>query len=131
MTELVHISTGELIDYQPVTSIEIEFIIREIGDRLEAAVQVIDKLQHERYDAEVAYSKAFETAKLTGKYDLYSDRRSHALLECLPLMRELNEAKAKLHHAENLQEALNSKLMGYQNINKVNAAAYSVGGVGR
>ena len=48
---------------QPVSSLEIEFIIREIGDRLEAAVGVIDKLQRERYDAESNYSEAFETAK--------------------------------------------------------------------
>ncbi|HEY2644055.1 MAG TPA: hypothetical protein VGI56_09925 [Galbitalea sp.] len=128
---MVHLPTGELIEYQPVSSLEIEFIIREIGDRLEAAVKVIDQLQRARYDAEADYSKAFETAKLTSKYELFSDRRAAAILECLPLQRELNEAKAKLHHAENLQEALKSKLMGYQNINKVNGAAYSVGGIGR
>lgn len=131
MTELVHMSTGELIDYQPVSPVEIEFIIREIGDRLEAAVKVIDQLQRARYDAEEAYSKAFETEKTNGKAEMYSDRRSLAILACLPLMRELNEAKAKLHHAENLQDALKAKLMGYQNINKVNGAAYGVGGVGR
>jgi hypothetical protein len=131
MPELVHLSTGELIDYQPVSSVEIEFIIREIGDRLEAAVQVLDKLQRARYDAEEKYSEAFEIAKTTGKATLYSDRRSQAIIACLPLMRELNEAKAALHHAEHLQDALKSKLMGYQNINKVNGAAFSVGGVGR
>ena len=130
MTELVHTTTGELIDYQPVSSLEIEFIIREIGDRLEAAVQVIDQLQSDRYDAEEAYSRAFETEKAAGD-GMYSDRRSRAILACLPLMRDLNGAKAKLHHAEHLQDALKSKLMGYQNINKVNGAAYSVGGIGR
>ena len=131
MTELVHIPTGELIDYQPVSSIEIEFIIREIGDRLEAAVKVLDELQRGRYDAEEEYSRAFETAKLTSKRELYNERIAEAKLACLPKLRDLNEAKAKLHHAEHLQDALKSKLMGYQNINKVNGAAYGVGGVGR
>ena len=131
MTELVHSPTGEIINYQPVSSVEIEFIIREIGDRLEAAVQVLDELQRARYDAEEEYSRAFETAKLSSKRDLYNERIAEAKLACLPLLRTLNEAKAKLHHAEHLQEALKSKAMGYQNINKVNGAAYSMGGVGR
>ncbi|MDN4598479.1 hypothetical protein [Leifsonia virtsii] len=131
MTELVHSTTGELIDYQPVSPMEIEFIIREIGDRLERAVVVIDSLQRARYDAEEAYSKAFEMAKLESKRHLYNDRIAEARLSCLPLLRELNEAKAQLHHAEHLQDALKAKLMGYQNINKVNGAAYGVGGVGR
>lgn len=131
MPEMVHLATGELIEYRPISSLEVEFIIREIGDRLEHAVGVLDQLQRDRYDAEAAYSKAFETAKASAKAELYSDRRSLAILECLPLMRELNEAKAKLHHAENLQDALKAKLMGYQNINKVNASAYGAGGVGR
>lgn len=131
MPEMVHLSTGELIDYRPVSSLEIEFIIREIGDRLESAVQVLDALQRARYDAEEEYSRQFETAKLTSSRDLYNERIAEAKLACLPLMRALNEAKAQLHHAENLQDALKSKLMGYQNINKVNGAAYGAGGVGR
>ena len=131
MTGVVHGPTGELIDYQPVSSVEIEYIIREIGDRLERAAVVIDGLQRDRYTAEEEYSRAFETAKLGSKRDLYNERLAEARLACLPLMRELNEAKAKLHHAEHLQEALKAKLMGYQNINKVNGAALSVGGVGR
>jgi hypothetical protein len=131
VTEIVHAVTGELLEYQPVSPIEIEFIIREIGDRLERAVPILDQLQRERYEAESAYSKAFETAKLTSKREMYSDRRSEAKLACLPQELALNEAKAKLHHAERLQDALKAKLMGYQNINKVNGAAYSAGGAGR
>jgi hypothetical protein len=131
MNDLVHALTGELMEYRPVSSLEIEFIIREIGDRLESAVAVIDQLQRDRYDAEVEYSKAFEMAKLASKRPTYNERIAEGRLSCLPLMRELNEAKAKLHHAEHLQDALKSKLMGYQNINKVNGAALSVGGVGR
>lgn len=131
MTEMIHAVTGELIEYQPVSSVEIEFIIREIGDRLERGVGIIDTLQRERYDAEVAYSSAFETAKLQSGRGLYNERIAEAKLACLPLLRELNEAKAKLHHAERLHDALKAKLMGFQNINKVNGAAYGVGGIGR
>lgn len=102
MAELVHAVTGEIIDYQPVSPVEVEFIIREIGDRLERAVLILDELQRARYDAESAYSAAVETAKLTSKQTMYSDRRSEAKISCLPLEREMNEAKAKLHHAEKL-----------------------------
>lgn len=131
MSDLIHTPTGELIEYQPVSPLEIEFIIREIGDRLEAAVKVLDQLQRERYEAEEAYSRALETAKLSSTRATYNDRLAEARLSCLPLLRDVNEAKAKLHHAERLQDALKAKLMGYQNINKVNGAAYGVGGVGR
>lgn len=131
MEELVHAVTGEILDYQPVSPAEVEYIIRELGDRLERAVVILDELQRARYDAESAYSAAFETAKLTSKQEMYSDRRSEAKLACLPLEREANEAKAKLHHAENLQEALRAKLSGYQSINKTLSAAYGAGGVGR
>lgn len=128
--EVVHGITGEVIRYQPVSPLEVEYIIREIGDRLENAVGVLDELQRARYEAEEEYSHEFETAKLTSKRELYNERIAEAKLACLPLMRVLNEAKAKLHHAEHLQEALKSKAMGYQNINKVNGAAYGMGGVG-
>ena len=131
MTEIVHAVTGEVFDYQPVSPLEVEYIIREIGDRLERSVPILDELQRERYAAESAYSAAFETAKLSSKQEMYSDRRSEAKLACLPLERELNEAKAKLHHAERLQDALGKKLSGYQTIKKSLEAAYGAGGVGR
>lgn len=131
MPEIAHPSTGELIDYRPVSPVEVEYVIREIGDRLERAVTVLDELQRARYDAETAYSSAFEMAKLQSKQEMYSDRRSEAKIACLGLERELNEAKAKLHHAERLQDALKAKLSGYQTIKKTFEAAYGAGGVGR
>lgn len=131
MTEMIHAVTGELIDYRPVSPVEVEYIIRVLGDRLEAAVPVLDELQRARYSAEEEYSRQLETAKLRSKQDTYNERRAEALVACLPALHALNEAKAKLHHAERLQDALKAKLMGYQNINKVNGAAFQVGGVGR
>lgn len=131
MTEIIHDIAGEVIEYRPVSPVEVEYIIRVLGDRLEAAVPILDQLQRDRYDAEEEYSRQFETAKLASRREMVTDRRAEALLSCLPQMRIVNEAKAKLHHAEHLQKALTAKLMGYQNINKVNGAAIQVGGVGR
>jgi len=131
VADLVHTPTGELINYEPVSPLEIEFIIREIADRLEAAVRVLDQLQRERYEAEEEYSRALETAKLSSERATYNDRLAEARLSCLPLMRTVNEAKAKLHHAERLQQALQAKLTGYQSINRANTAAYGAAGVGR
>lgn len=131
MTELIHDLTGEVIDYRPVSPVEVEYIIRILGDRLEAAVPVLDELQRKRYEAEEEYSRTFEMAKFESKRDLYNDRLAEARLAALPQLRALNEAKAQLHHAERLQDALKAKLMGYQNINKVNGHAIQVGGIGR
>lgn len=124
MTELIHSVTGEVLDYVPANPVEVEYIIRELADRLERAVPILDDLQKKRYEAETAYSAAFETAKLTSKAEMYSDRRSEAKIACLGLERELNEVKAQLHHAERLQEALKAKLSGYQTISKSVQAAY-------
>lgn len=131
MTEITHVVTGEIFDYQPVSPLEVEYIIREIGDRLERAVKVLDDLTRARYDAITEYSAAFELAKQRSKAELYSDRRSEAKLACLDLERKVNEAKAKLHHAERLQDALGKKLSGYQTIKKSQENAYGAGGVGR
>ncbi|MBG9887150.1 hypothetical protein ABE10_25350 [Bacillus toyonensis] len=131
MTELIHDVTGEVIEYRPVSPVEVEYIIRVLGDRLEAAVPVLDELQRRRYEAEEEYSRTFEMAKFESKRELYNDRLAEARLAALPQMRALNEAKAQLHHAERLQDALKAKLMGYQNINKVNGHAFQVGGIGR
>lgn len=131
MGEIVHAVNGEILDYRPVSPVEVEYIIRELGDRLERAVPILDELQRARYTAEEEYSRQFEMAKLQSKRELYNERIAEAKLACLPYMHALNEAKAKLHHAERLQDALKAKLMGYQNINKVNGAAFQVGGIGR
>lgn len=131
MTELIHDLTGEVVEYRPVSPVEVEYIIRVLGDRLEAAVPVLDDLQRKRYAAEEEYSKTFEMAKFESKRELYNDRLAEARLAALPQMRALNQAKAELHHAEHLQKALTAKLMGYQNINKVNGNAMQVGGIGR
>lgn len=124
MTELIQSITGEVLDYQPTNPVEVEYIIRELAERLERAVPVLDDLQRKRYEAETAYSEAFEMAKLRSTAELYSDRRSEAKIACLPLQRELDDIKAQLHHAERLQEALRAKLSGYQTISKSVQSAY-------
>lgn len=128
MSEIANLTTGELVTYEPASPVELEYTIRAIGERLEHAVGVIDALQRGRYDAEAEYSRALETAKLSSSRATYSDRRAEAILACLPKFRELNEAKAKLHHAENLQDALGKRLSGLQTIAKTLATAYNASG---
>ncbi|MFJ3029854.1 hypothetical protein ACIPEQ_13505 [Curtobacterium sp. NPDC087080] len=128
MSEIANLATGELVTYEPASPVELEYTIRAIGERLEHAVGVIDALQRGRYDAEAEYSRALETAKLSSSRATYSDRRAEAILACLPKFRELNEAKAKLHHAENLQDALGKRLSGLQTIAKTLATAYNATG---
>jgi len=126
--DIARMDTGEVVTYEPANPVELEFMIRELGERIERAVGVIDALQRGRYDAEAEYSSALETAKLSSRRDTYSDRRSEAILACLPKFREMNEAKAKLHHAENLQDALAKRLSGLQTIAKTLATAYNASG---
>lgn len=128
MSDVANLTTGELVSYDPASPVELEFTIRAIGERLEHAVGVIDTLQRARYDAEAEYSRALETAKLSSTRATFSDRRAEAILACLPKFRELNEAKAKLHHAENLQDALSKRLSGLQTIAKTLATAYNASG---
>jgi hypothetical protein len=120
--------TGEIVEYETASPAEYEFMIRDLGERLERSVGVIDALQRERYEAEAEYSRALETAKLSSTRATYNDRRAEAILACLPKFRELNEAKAKLHHAENLQDALAKRLSGLQTITKSLATAFNASG---
>jgi hypothetical protein len=39
-TDIINRETGELLDYEPVSPVELEMLIRTISDRLEAAVPV-------------------------------------------------------------------------------------------
>lgn len=131
MNEIANRSTGELVDYQPVSPMELEFIIREIGDRLESAVPVLKVMWHERYEAEREMIRARATAMLQSKADTVTEKRAEADLASLPYRLEFDLKKETLHAAEELQKALTAKLYGYLNLNKVQSAAYSVGGVGR
>lgn len=131
MNEIANLSTGELVDYQPVSPMELELIIREIGDRLESAVPVLKVMWHERYEAERELIKARATAMLQSKADTVTEKRAEADLASLPFRLEFDLKKETLHAAEELQRALTAKLYGYLNLNKVQSAAYQVGGVGR
>lgn len=129
--DIANLSTGELVDYQPVSPMELELIIREIGDRLEAAVPVLKVMWHERYEAEREMIKARATAMLQSKADTVTEKRAEADLASLPYRLEFDLKKETLHAAEELQKALTAKLYGYLNLNKVQSAAYQVGGIGR
>jgi len=130
-TDIANLATGELADYQPVSPMELEFIIREIGDRLEAAVPVLKVMWHERYETERELIKAKATAMLNSKADTVTEKRAEADLASLPFRLEFDLKKETLHAAEELQRALTAKLYGMLNLNKVQSAAYNAGGFGR
>ncbi|TQL46697.1 hypothetical protein FB562_2221 [Homoserinimonas aerilata] len=131
MTEIANLATGELVDYEPVSPMEIEMIIREIGDRLEDAVPVLKHLYNQRYAAERKWIEERAKAMLRSSETSITRQRAEADLASLPLKHQFDDAKEILHAAEHLQKALQSKLYGYLNLNKAQAAAYQVGGFGR
>lgn len=131
VTEMANFKTGELLDYQPVAPLEIEMIIREIGDRLENAVPVLKELYGARYAAERKWIEERAKSMLRSKEPTVTRQRAEADLASLPFKHAFDDAKEILHAAEHLQKALQSQLYGYLNLNKAQAAAYQVGGVGR
>lgn len=124
MTEMVSLSDGEVIDYQPISPVEIEFIIREIGDRLENAVPVLRELYEKRYAAERTYIEERAKAMLRSQESSITRQRAEADIASLKYKHEFDDAKEILHAAEHLQKALQSKLYGYLNLNKAHQAAW-------
>jgi len=131
MPEIANLSTGELMSFEPMNPVELEFLIREIGDRLENAVPALKVMWHDRYEAERAMIKARATAMLSSKAATVTEKRAEADLAALPYRLEFDLKKEILHAAEELQKALTAKLYGYLNLNKALAASYNAGGVGR
>lgn len=127
-TTLANRESGELIDYEPVSPMELEMLIRTISDRLEAAVPVLKQMWHERYQAERELIKARATAMLSSTAATVTEKRAEADLAALPYRLEFDLKKESLHAAEELQKALTAKLYGYLNLNKVQSAAYMGGG---
>lgn len=131
MTEIANLSTGELVDFSPASPLELELIIRELGDRLEHAVPVIKQLWADRYAAERKFIEERAKAVMRSTEPTVTRQRAEADLAAMPYKHEFDNAKEILHAAEELQKALTAKLYGYLNLNKVQATAYQVGGIGR
>jgi hypothetical protein len=131
MPEIANMSTGELIDYTPLSPMELELLIRELGDRLEKAVPVIRQLWADRYAAERKFIEERAKAMLRSKADTVTEKRAEADLASLEYKHDFDNAKEVLHAAEELQKALTAKLYGFLNLNKVQAAAYNASGIGR
>ncbi len=127
-TTLANRESGELVDYEPVSPMELEMLIRTISDRLEAAVPALKQMWHERYQAERELIKARATAMLSSTAATVTEKRAEADLAALPYRLEFDLKKESLHAAEELQKALTAKLYGYLNLNKVQSAAYMGGG---
>lgn len=124
----MQISTADLLAAKPVSAHDIAVMIAQLGDRISDGVTVLDELLRARYDAEEAYSTALEKSRLSAPHVMLTDRRSAAKVETADLLHEVNQAKALLHHAENLQRAMEAKLSGYQTIAKLHIAAYGAAG---
>ena len=131
MTEVANLSTGELVQFDPASPIELEMIIREIGDRLERAVPVIKQLWSDRYAAERKYIEERAKAVMRSTEPTVTQQRAEADLASMSYKHEFDNAKEILHAAEELQKALTAKLYGYLNLNKALASSYNASGVGR
>jgi hypothetical protein len=118
--------TGEIVEYEPVTPIELEFMVRELGARLENAVPVLKELWAQRYAAERALIEEKAKAVLRSDARTITEKRAESDLSTMTFRRDFDAAKETLHAAEELQKALAARLMGLQNINKVLGQAYGV-----
>jgi hypothetical protein len=116
--------TGEIVSYEPVTPVELEFMIRELGERLERAVPAIKQMWHERYEAERTLLENHAKAMLRSDATTVAEKRAEAMLSTMPHRLDFDLKKETLHAAEELQKALAARLMGLQNINKVLGQAY-------
>ena len=128
---MTNMTTGEVANYEPVGPLELEQLIREIGDRLEHAVPMLKELWGNRYRTERAYIAAKALALMRSKESSVTRQRAEADLATLQQKNDFDDAKEILHAAEALQKALTSKLYGFLNLNKTLATAYQVGGIGR
>lgn len=131
MNDITNMATGEIVNYEPVGPLELEQLIREIGDRLENAVPVIKELWGKRYQAERDFIEARAKAMMRSTETSVTLKRAESDLATLPQKHAFDDAKEILHAAEELQKALTSRLYGYLNINKTQSAAYMAGGFGR
>jgi len=122
--DIARMDTGEIVEYEPVTPIELEFMIRELGERLERAVPAIRQMWHDRYEAERALIKTRAEALLRSDAATVTEKRAEADLAVMPQRLDFDLKKETLHAAEELQKALAARLMGLQNINKVLGQAY-------
>ncbi|WP_167131952.1 hypothetical protein [Paramicrobacterium chengjingii] len=131
MNEVANMQTGELVDYRPLNPADLEQLIVEIGDRLEQSVPALREMWAERYLKEREFIEAHAKAMLTSKQATVAMARKEADLATMAYKQAFDDAKTTLHAAEVLQKALQSRLFGMQNINRVVASLYNAGGVGR
>lgn len=128
---LDNLSSEEIVRYQPISPVELEQIIRILGDRVEASVPVLKTLLQARYDTERIYIETRAQAILDSSEEAITMRRAEADIVATPARKAFDDARTVLHAAEHLQRAITAKLMGYQNLNKVQGSAYGASGIGR
>ncbi|MEN0084029.1 MAG: hypothetical protein AAGC66_04595 [Leifsonia sp.] len=128
MTDIANLSSGEILEFEPMGPVELEFIIRELGDRLENAVPILKQMWHDRYEAERNLIEMRAKAMLSSKAATVTEKRAEADIAALPYRLEFDLKKETLHAAEELQKALTAKLYGYLNLNKALASSYNASG---
>lgn len=128
MTEIANLSSGEILDFEPMGPVELEFIIRELGERLENAIPVLKQMWHDRYEAERNLIEMRAKAMLSSRAATVTEKRAEADIAALPYRLEFDLKKETLHAAEELQKALTAKLYGYLNLNKALASSYNASG---
>lgn len=126
MTEIVLPDSGEVISYEPMTPVQIEWLITDLSARLERSNPVIKDMWEARYAAERALKVAHAEAVLASGKSLAMEKRAEADLATIELREAFDVAKAALHTAEDLQRALRAKLSAMQSVNKSVMAAYGV-----
>lgn len=128
MNEIAELKDKELLEYAPLNPVELEFLIRELADRVEKAVPVIKHLWETRYAKEREWIHTRSVAMLTDQYSTVAEKRAYADLAALEVLQDFQAAKTNLHAAQELQKALQAKLYGFLNLNKAVTAAYQAGG---
>lgn len=127
---MVEMSTGQILQYEPMTGLEIQYAIEEIQAALDRYTTVYPMLLGQQYTAERAFILAEATARLNappGGYD--ADRRAWAKAQSMTELEAWQLAKEKVHSADKLADALKTKMFGLLNLNKaLTAQMQSFGG---
>lgn len=125
--DLAGLAPDELVQHEPASPLELEFMIREIGDRLENAVPTLRRMWHDRYEAERELMNARATAILNSKARTVAEKRAEADLAAMPFRLAFDMKREALHGAIELQKALAAKLNALLNLNRANGAAAGIG----
>lgn len=131
MSEHVDPYSGEVLDFEPSTPVELEFMVRELSDHVDESTGVLEQLWKNRYMAEKEYISAKAKALLASNAATVTEKRAEAEIASLVQLQQFQDAKTILHAAEAKDRALRAKLSGYQSILKSASGHFNSYGQGR